>query len=86
MRRMAKAATRLAKSYTIEADVDTYVTATKGENSASERVNELLSACHGSGTKLTRGPLKPRTFFPNATNSGSDIFRRRSRNPCNWGD
>lgn len=33
---------RTAKSFTIEEDVDAYVSATKGEGSASERVNELL--------------------------------------------
>jgi len=33
---------RVPKSYTIEAEVDRYVVTTKGEASASERVNELL--------------------------------------------
>jgi hypothetical protein len=33
---------RTAKSFTIEEDVDAYVSATKGEGSASERVNEVL--------------------------------------------
>jgi hypothetical protein len=33
---------RLAKSYTIDPDVSGYVDETKGERSASERVNELL--------------------------------------------
>lgn len=33
---------RLAKSFTIEPDINTYVDETKGERSASERVNELL--------------------------------------------
>lgn len=33
---------RLAKSFTIEADINEYVDQTKGERSASERVNELL--------------------------------------------
>jgi hypothetical protein len=33
---------RLAKSYTIEPEVNSYVNATKGEHSASERVNDLL--------------------------------------------
>ena len=36
------ASSKLAKSYTIESEVDTYVVATKGERSASRRVNELL--------------------------------------------
>jgi hypothetical protein len=35
-------ATRLIKSYTIDPEVDEYVAATKGEHSASERVNALL--------------------------------------------
>jgi hypothetical protein len=33
---------RLPKSFTIEADLNTYVDETKGDRSASERVNELL--------------------------------------------
>ncbi|HXL23750.1 MAG TPA: hypothetical protein VOA78_14905 [Candidatus Dormibacteraeota bacterium] len=33
---------RKAKSFTIEEDLDAYVAETKGERSASERVNELL--------------------------------------------
>ena len=33
---------RLAKSFTIESIVNDYVDTTKGERSASERVNELL--------------------------------------------
>lgn len=34
---------RLAKSYTIEPDVTEYIDETKGEMSASQRVNELLN-------------------------------------------
>jgi hypothetical protein len=33
---------RLAKSFTIESEINSYVDETKGERSASERVNELL--------------------------------------------
>jgi hypothetical protein len=33
---------KLPKSYTIEPDVNDYVEATKGDRSASKRVNELL--------------------------------------------
>jgi len=33
---------RTAKSFTIDEDVDEYVSATKSNGSASERVNELL--------------------------------------------
>jgi hypothetical protein len=33
---------RVPKSFTIDKDVDGYVSATKGEHSKSERVNELL--------------------------------------------
>jgi len=33
---------RLAKSFTLEADINEYVDRTKGDRSASERVNELL--------------------------------------------
>jgi hypothetical protein len=35
-------AMRTAKSFTIEADINEYVASTKGEQSASERVNEML--------------------------------------------
>lgn len=35
-------ATRMAKSFTIEPEINDYVASTKGANSASERVNELL--------------------------------------------
>lgn len=37
-----KTATRMVKSFTIDPEIDEYVAATKGERSASERVNELL--------------------------------------------
>lgn len=33
---------KLAKSFTIEPEINEYVTRTKGEHSASERVNDLL--------------------------------------------
>ena len=33
---------RMAKSFTIEPEINEYVTATKGEHSASERVNQML--------------------------------------------
>ena len=33
---------RLAKSFTIEADINEYVDETKGDRSASDRINELL--------------------------------------------
>jgi hypothetical protein len=33
---------RFAKSFTIEADINEYVDETKGDRSASERVNEML--------------------------------------------
>ncbi len=35
-------ATRLAKSFTIDERIHTYILRTRGRNSASERVNELL--------------------------------------------
>ena len=37
-----KSSMRLPKSFTIEADLNNYVDETKGDRSASERVNELL--------------------------------------------
>lgn len=35
-------AMRTPKTFTVEPEIDAYVSATKGEHSASERVNELL--------------------------------------------
>jgi hypothetical protein len=37
-----KPALRMIKTYTIDPEIDEYVVATKGERSASERVNGLL--------------------------------------------
>jgi hypothetical protein len=37
-----KITTRVIKTYTIDPEIDEYVAATKGERSASERVNALL--------------------------------------------
>lgn len=34
--------TRIAKSFTIEPELDRYISSTKGRRSASERVNEML--------------------------------------------
>ena len=34
--------TRMAKSFTLDREVNDYMTRTKGEHSASERVNQLL--------------------------------------------
>lgn len=34
--------TKIAKSYTIEPEIERYVSSTRGKRSASERVNELL--------------------------------------------
>ncbi|MGD0909395.1 MAG: hypothetical protein ABSA96_17575 [Candidatus Acidiferrales bacterium] len=33
---------KVARSYTIDPEVEAYVTSTRGENSASQRVNDLL--------------------------------------------
>jgi len=38
----AVGSSRVAKSYTIEPEVESYVTSTRGDRSASQRVNELL--------------------------------------------
>jgi hypothetical protein len=37
-----KTATRMIKTYTIDPEIDEYVASTKGDRSASERVNALL--------------------------------------------
>jgi hypothetical protein len=42
MRKHMSKSTRMAKSFTLEREVSEYVTLTKGERSASERVNQLL--------------------------------------------
>jgi hypothetical protein len=34
---------KIAKSFTIDRDIDQYVISTRGERSASERVNEMLT-------------------------------------------
>jgi hypothetical protein len=39
---MLKATRKMAKSFTIEREVDEYISETKGNHSASERVNEML--------------------------------------------
>src|SRR5450631_691527 len=38
----AVGSSRVARSYTIDPEVEAYVSSTKGEHSASQRVNELL--------------------------------------------
>ena len=42
MRKHMSSPTRMAKSFTLDREVNDYVTRTKGEHSASERVNQLL--------------------------------------------
>lgn len=42
MSKYMRISNRLAKSFTLEREINEYVTRTKGEHSASERVNQLL--------------------------------------------
>ncbi len=71
---------RTAKSFTIEEDVDAYVSATKGEGSASERVNGLLrrAILQEQAERLER---EAATFFanpPNAARKEARVFQKAS--------
>lgn len=77
---MAKMPTRLAKSYTIEAEVDSYVSATKGDASASERVNELLK--RGIAQEQSeRLDLEAAAFFGTEADhrTGTKAFQKAAR-------
>jgi hypothetical protein len=60
---------RTAKSFTIEADINEYVRVTKGEQSASERVNEMLrrAMLQEQQEKLE---LEAAAFFSDPRNAG----------------
>ena len=57
-----RGAMRLAKSFTIEPEIDEYVASTKGEHSASERVNELLRRAM-SAEKYERLEAEAQAFY-----------------------
>lgn len=72
---------RTAKSFTIEEEVSEYVDSTKGERSASERVNELLrrAILQEQEERLAR---EAASFFSDARNAGrkeARAFQKTSR-------
>jgi hypothetical protein len=72
---------RSAKSFTIEEEVNEYVASTKGDRSASERVNELLrrAILQEQEEQLAR---EAAAFFSDARNAGREearAFRKASR-------
>src|SRR5258708_37120988 len=73
---------KLPKSYTIEPDVNDYVEATKGDRSASKRVNELLrrAIIQDPSEQLER---EAALFFPTETADRSDTksLHRAPRRP-----
>jgi hypothetical protein len=72
---------RAAKSFTIEEEVNEYVASTKGERSASERVNELLrrAILQEQGERFAR---EAAAFFSDTRNAGrkeARAFQKASR-------
>ena len=72
---------RTAKSFTIEEEVSEYIASTKGERSASERVNELLrrAILQEQEERLAR---EAAAFFSDARNAGrkeTRAFQKASR-------
>jgi hypothetical protein len=59
----------MAKSFTIEPEVNEYVVNTKGDRSASERVNELLRLAIVE-EQQHQLELEAQAFFSNESNSG----------------
>jgi hypothetical protein len=71
---------RTAKSFTIEADINEYVRSTKGEQSASERVNEMLRRAMLQEQE-ERLEQEAASFFSdprNADRTGARAFQRAS--------
>lgn len=71
--------TRVAKSYTIDPEVEHYVSSTKGKRSASERVNELIK----QGIKREQYELLEReaaAFFASASDrTETKAFQKAAR-------
>ncbi len=63
--------TRLAKSFTLDREVDEYVNRTKGEQSASERVNQLLKRAMVQ-ERYDRLEAEAETFFASVKNNSGD--------------
>jgi len=70
---------RIAKSFTIERDINSYVEETKGDRSASDRVNELLR--HAIVQEQYRKlEIEAAEFFADgkADDSEAEAFRKAS--------
>jgi len=81
-------AIRTVKSYSIEPDIDQYVKSTKGKQSASERVNELLRRAveEEQQEALAR---EASAFFSKARNrrrTGARAFQKASMRTLTRGD
>ena len=62
---------RIAKSFTIEAELNEYVEETKGDASASERINQLLRRAKVQ-EEYDRLELEAAKFFADASAKGAD--------------
>jgi hypothetical protein len=68
---------RLAKSFTIEPDLNEYVEETKGDTSASERINELLRRAMIQ-EQYDRLEAEAAEFFANTGTTGADRAEAKS--------
>lgn len=69
---------RVSKSYTIDPEVESYVSSTRGDSSASERVNELLHRAIAS-EKYEQLGREAAQFFARETNrAGTKAFQEAS--------
>ncbi len=68
---------RVAKSFTIEPEISSYVDSTKGDRSASDRVNELLRLAMLQ-ERYDRLEAEAAEFFANATpgRTGTRAFQK----------
>ena len=67
-------AARRAKTYTIEADINNYIIETKGDLSASQRVNDLLNAAI-ENEQLQSLERQAEKFFANPRNADRENTR-----------
>ena len=68
---------RIAKSFTIEAELNEYVEETKGDASASERINQLLRRAKVQ-EEYDRLELEAAEFFADASSKGADRAEAKS--------
>ncbi|MGH9470772.1 MAG: hypothetical protein ACRD1N_10595 [Terriglobia bacterium] len=66
--------TRTARSFTIAPEVDEYISSTKGDRSASERVNEMLRRAMQQ-ERYEKLELEARAFFSTV----GDVERKEAR-------